>query len=263
MTSSQITASLTRSLSVSLLLVACGIPTSQSSPESEAISSAADATASLSTYGYEWTAQYEFVDPNAAQLSVAGSGVVDTGTESVDARIDYDEGLRNDFARLFPKRSDDPIYSLTRIVGDEVYISGLNAALMPGASEVEPDVWYRVTDRRTDVGDAFVRSQVRPVDVIPEMVAPLVAAGLDRLVVDRDVILDLGTRFPGSLVDFGLRIGGGDFTVEIERRNGLVSRATIIGDDPEADVARFAFAIEFSPLESVSITAPPGAVTLP
>ena len=252
-----------RLLVLLLVVTACGIPTSQPSDDADAISSAAAATVSLATYDFEWTADYDLVDRDEPSLSVVGSGTIDSEAGSVDSRISYDEALRSDFERLFPGHPGDPIRSLTRIVGDEVYASGMNVALMPGVSGVEPDSWYRVTNRRGDVGDAFVRSEVRPADVLVELVAPLADAGSDSAVVDRDVILDLGSRFQGSLFDFGLRIGGGDFTIEIARENGLVASATIVGDDPEAGVSRFAFEIEFIPRESVEIRPPNNPLALP
>ena len=246
-----------------LVVAACGIPTSQPSVDADAISSAAAATASLTTYDFEWTADYDLVDQDDPSISVVGSGSIDSEAGSVDSRISYDEALRSDFERLFPGHPGAPIVSLTRIVDDEVYVSGMNVALMPGVTGVAPDSWYRVTNRRGDVGDAFVRSEVRPADVLVELVAPLADAGSDSVVVDRDVILDLGSRFRGSLFDFGLRIGGGDFTIEIIREDGLVKTATIVGDDPEAGVSRFAFEIDFIPRESVEIRPPNASLALP
>lgn len=263
MTRRQTTVSAACVLVASLVLSACGIPTSQPSVDSDAISSAAAATASLPTYDFAWTADYDLVDPAKSSLSVNGSGTIDSDAESADSRISYDEALRNDFERLFPGHPDEPIASLTRIVGDEVYASGMNVALMPGVTNAEPDVWYRVTNRRGDVGDAFVRSEVRPADVLEELVAPLVEAGSDRVVVDRDVILDLGSRFSGSLFDFGLRIGGGDFIIEIAREDGYLTKALIEGDDPEAGVSRFAFEIEFIPRDDVEIRPPQDPLPLP
>lgn len=263
MTRRQTTVSVVRVLVLSLVLSACGIPTSQPSGDGDAISSAAAATASLANYDFVWTADYDLVDRGDPSLSVAGSGTIDADARSVDSRIDYDEALRNDFARVFPGHPSEPIVSLTRIIDGEVYARGMNVGLMPGVTDIEPDVWYLVTNRRGDVGDAFVRSDVRPADVLVELVAPLAAAGLDRLVVGRDVILDLGSRFPGSLFDFGLRIGGGDFTLEIVRDNGLVTTASILGDDPEAGVSRFAFEIEIIPRGEVEIRPPNDALLLP
>lgn len=263
MTRRQTTVSALRVLVGSLVLLACGVPTSQRSAESDAIAAAAAATASLPAYEFEWTADYDLIDAEMSMLSVTGSGTVNAAERSVDSRIVYDEALRTDFARLFPSYRNEPIVSRVRVVEDEVYASGMNVALMRGVTGVEPDVWYRVTSRRGDVGDPFVRSEVRPADVLEELVAPLADAGAESIVVDRDVILDLGSRFSGSLFDFGLRIGGGDFTVEVDRAGELLTRASIVGDDPEAGVSRFAFEITFSPRDRIEIRSPENPATLP
>jgi hypothetical protein len=95
------------------------------------------------------------------------------------------------------------------------------------------------------------------------MVEPLVDAGELSVTVDRDFVLDLGTRFPRSLYDFGLRIGGGDFQLTIELEDGLIRTVALDGDDPEAGVERFTFEISYRPEQRVTVEAPPDSVSLP
>ena len=90
-----------------------------------------------------------------------------------------------------------------------------------------------------------------------------VDAGELVVTVDRDFVLDLGTRFAQSLYDFGFRIGGGDFAVSAELDDGRVASMTLDGDDPGSGVERFTFTIEFAPSAGVVIEPPPDAVPFP
>ena len=90
----------------------------------------------------------------------------------------------------------------------------------------------------------------------------LVVPGELSVVVDRDFVLDLGTRFSNSLYDFGLLIGGGDFAVSVELVDGLIGTLVLDGDDPGTGVERFTFTIEFTPIERPTIEPPADPVAV-
>lgn len=258
-----------RRLTTSWLLIACagvlatcGIPTSQTAETSDQIQDAAVATSELEQYAFSWSAEYE-LDPAAdiTHLRVTGSGTVDAATGDVEALVIYDEAVRSQAEQLFPGTLIETITAETRVVGDEVFVRGLNAGFA-GDPEIEFDMWYRVTARTDQLTEPFVNSEIRPADVLPVLLEPLTDETVS-VEVDRDFILDLGTRFPQSLFDFGLRIGGGDFEIAAEREGSLIRRVSIAGDDAEIGVAAFVFEIEFEPVDGVNITAPLGALTHP
>ena len=180
-------------------------------------------------------------------MTVRGSGIVDAGSGDVDAVVDYDDGLVSAARSLFGDDTIEQVQAFTRIVGDEVYVRGFNTASLSG--DVAPDygTWYEIGQRSQDLGDPFVRTDVLPADVLPVVVEPLVDAGETSITVDRDFVLDLGTRFSRSLYDFGFRIGGGDFTLSVSLDDGRIDTLEIDGDDPGSGVERFTFTIEFTP----------------
>lgn len=253
-------------LAASILLVsACGIPTSQPGGLGDEIERAADATAELDAYRIAWVADYDLSEEEVGRpaLQVRGSGVIDAVSGDVESIVIYDDDLRAAAETLFPGADIDEVRAITRIVGDEVYIQGFNTAALEAQLVPEYDVWYRISERRQDLGDPFVRTDVRPADVLPVLVEPLVDAGALSVVVDRDFVLDLGTRFSRSLYDFGLRIGGGDFELSITLEDELVRVVRFDGDDPEAGVDRYVFEITFEPFAEAAVSAPDDAVTLP
>lgn len=254
-------------LAVSFVLVisACGIPTSQPGGLGDEIEQAAEATADLDAYRIEWVADYELSEEETgrAALQVSGSGLIDVVSGDVESVVTYDEDLRSAAESLFPGAEIDEIRAETRVVGDEVYIRGFNTAALDAGASPEYDVWYRISERRQDLGDPFVRTDVLPADVLPVLVEPLTDAGALSVPVDRDFVLDLGTRFGRSLYDFGLRIGGGDFELSIALENGLVRMVRFDGDDPEAGVDRYVFEITFEPVADATVSSPDDAATLP
>jgi hypothetical protein len=201
----------------SLLVAACGITTSPNRGLADDIEAAAEATAELDLYEYTWIADYELSEAETGRtaLSVTGSGIVDAGSGDVDAVVDYDEGLVSAARSLFQDDTIEQVQAFTRIVGEEVYVRGFNTASLSGDITPDYDTWYEIGERSDDLGDPFVRTDVLPADVLPVLVEPLVDAGETSVTVDRDFVLDLGTRFSRSLYDFGFRIGGGDFTLSV------------------------------------------------
>lgn len=252
-------------LSLSILVAACGIPTSQPGGLGDEIERAAANTAQLAAYEFDWTADYVLSasDSGRSELLVSGSGVIDASTGDVESVVAYDESLRSAAEALFPDDEIGDVAAYTTIVGGDVYIKGFNTASLPSDTPPSYDTWYRITERSQDLGDPFVRSEVLPVDVLPVLVEPLVDAGELSVAVDRDFVLDLGTRFPRSLYDFGLRIGGGDFQISIQLADGLIRNVVLDGDDPEAGVERFTFEITFLSAAGVAVEPPRDAVVLP
>jgi hypothetical protein len=252
-------------LSFGVLVAACGIPTSQPGGLGDEIEQAAIETSELEAYQFTWTADYLLSDPDTGrpELVVTGAGAVDVATRDLESVVTYDESLRSAAEALFPDDEIGDVTAYTTIAGDDVYIRGFNAASLPAETPPSYDTWYRITERRQDLGDPFVQSGVLPVDVLTVLVEPLVDAGELSVAVDRDFVLDLGTRFSRSLYDFGLRIGGGDFQLSIELTDGLIRSVVLDGDDPEAGVERFTFEITYLPVDAVVVTAPADAVPLP
>jgi hypothetical protein len=249
---------------LSLLVAACGITTSRDRGMADEIEAAAEATAALAAYEFRWTADYGLseVETGRSALTVEGMGVV-SGTGDVDAIVDYDEDLRSVTRALFGDDTITQVQAFTRIVDDAIYIRGFHAAALAGDFDPEYDAWYEVSRRSQEVQDPLVRSDVLPADVLPVVVEPLVDAGELSVVVDRDFVLDLGTRFPRSIFDFGLLIGGGDFTLSVVIDEGLIDSLTLDGDDPGSGVERFTFTMAFTPVAAPAIEPPPDAVAIP
>ncbi len=252
-------------LSLSLLVASCGITTSSPQGISDDIEQAASDTAALAAYEFTWTADYVLTESETgrSELTVRGSGSVDAEKGDVDSVVSYDDDLLPAARALFPDDDIDEVLAFTKVVGDEIFVRGFNVASLAGDVTPSYDEWYEIGRRSQDLGDPFVRSDVLPVDVLPVAVEPLVDAGELSLTVDRDFVLDLGTRFAQSLYDFGLRLGGGDFQLSVELRDGLVGSLTMDGDDPGAGVERFTFEIEFFPVAEVEVEVPPEPLRLP
>lgn len=250
---------------MSILIGGCGITTSPDRGIADDIEEAAQATAQLDSYEFAWTADYELSESETgrSELTVTGSGVVDADSGNVDAVVTYDEDLLAAAQTLFRDDTIDDVQAFTRVIGDDVYVRGFNTASL--SDDVVPvyDAWYEISRRSQDLGDPFVTSDVLPVDVLPVVVGPLVDAGEMSVTVDRDFVLDLGTRFSRSLYDFGFRIGGGDFTVSVGLEDGLIGSLVIDGDDPGSGVLRFTFTIEFLPASSVVIDPPTDVTPFP
>ena len=250
---------------LSMLIGACGITTSPDRGVAGDIEEAAQATADLESYRFTWTADYELSESETGRsaLTVTGSGVVDAESGDVDAVVDYDEGLLDVTRSLFTDEDITQVQAFTRVIGDAVFIRGFHAAAL--IDDLDPDfgTWYEVSGRSQNVQDPLVRSDVLPADVLPVVVEPLVDAGELSAVVDRDFVLDLGTRFTSSLYDFGLLIGGGDFDVSVGIVDGLIGELVLDGDDPGTGVERFTFTIGFTPIERPAIQPPPDPVSVP
>ena len=244
------------------LLATCGIPTAPTAETSDEIQEAAVATSELQQYAFTWSADYELT-PTAeiTRLRVTGSGTVDVTTGDVEALVTYDEAARSQAEQWFPGVLIETITAETRVIGDEVFVRGLNAGF-GGDPEIEFDRWYRVTDVTDNLTEPFVDNEVRPADVLPVLLGPLTDDAVS-VEVDRDFILDLGTRFSGSLFDFGLRIGGGHFEISAEREGSLIRTVRLAGDDAEVGVDAFVFEIDFEPLTDATITAPVEALEYP
>ena len=260
-----VAAPVVRVLTFGLLVAACGIPTTQPGGLGDQIEQAAAATAALTAYEVAWTADYALSpsDTGRSELLVSGSGAIDASTGDIESVVAYDESLVAAAEALFPDDDIVDVTAYTTIVGDDVYIRGFNTASLPSDISPSYDAWYRITERSQDLGDPFVRTDVLPADVLPVLVEPLVDSGELTVAVDRDFVLDLGTRFSRSLYDFGLRIGGGDFQLSVELVDGLIRTVVLDGDDPEAGVDRFTFEIDFVPVDDVDVTAPVDAIPLP
>lgn len=250
---------------LSMVVGACGITTSPDRGVADDIEDAAQATADLDFYEFTWTAEYDLSESETgrSELTVAGSGVVEAGSGNVESVVDYDEDLLDVTRSLFADEDITQVQAFTRIIGDAIYIRGFHAAAL--IDELAPDfeTWYEVGRRNQNVRDPLVRSQVLPADVLPVVVEPLVDAGETSVPVDRDFVLDLGTRFPSSLYDFGLLIGGSDFDVSVDIVDGLIGTLVLDGDDPGTGVERFTFTIEFVRLSNAEIDPPPGVVAVP
>ena len=256
-------------LVLTLLVTGCGIQTSVPDPDLDVLEVAARTTSELERYRFDWVATYELTEPDEAgreTLTVAGSGSVDTTEDAVIATFEYDESFVGDAERLFGDASIETVRSETRIVDGEVYVRGFNAAAADPDADVAYDQWYRVTERRAGFADPFNRSALRPAEAVD-----LLAGAMDdpdrtgdtfSQVVDRDVVLGVGERFPGSLLDFGFRIGGGDFELSMVVSDGLVERMVIEGDDVNAGVEVFRFDISFVDGILSNISAPESAETL-
>ena len=246
-----------------LVLSGCGIQTSIPDAEADALADAAQATTDLERYRFEWEATYVLSEPDAAgreRLSVSGAGSVDAVAGDLVATFFYDPALIDSARLLFPGADIDTIRSETRLVAGEVYVRGFNSASIDPEAFLDYDTWYRITDRRSDFADPFNRSALRPADVVAlleqSMDSPKQSGDTYTTTVDRDTIVSLGERFPRSLFDFGLRIGGGDFDVSMTVSDGLVRSVVIDGDDPGAGVDVFRFDVSFSP-GILSTLAPP------
>ena len=90
-----------------------------------------------------------------------------------------------------------------RLRSTSLWLDQLPGPLVPRAAlsgdvDVAYDTWYEIGERSDDLGDPFVRTDVLPADVLPVVVEPLVDAGETSVTVDRDFVLDLGTRFSRS-----------------------------------------------------------------
>lgn len=254
----------TKVVLASMLVTACGIATSPERGLADDIEDAAQRTAALDTYDFAWTAEYELSesDSGRSDLIVTGSGFVDAAAGAVDTVVTYDDELLDAARSLFPDDALDEVQAFTKVIGAEVYVRGFNTASLPAESAPRYDTWYEISRRSQDLGDPFVTSDVLPADVLPVIVAPLVESGETSVVVDRDFVLDLGTRFPRSLYDFGFRIGGGDFVISIELDDGRIDTVVIDGDDPGSGVDRFTFTIRISPSTGAVIEPPSDAVPL-
>ena len=252
-------------LSLVLLLSACGITTSPPTGVADEIEDAAALTADLAAYDFAWTAEYELSESETglSELTVGGVGSVDAETGNLESVVSYDEDLLDAARALFADEDIEEVRAFTRIIGEEVFVKGFNAGSLAGDLSPAYDEWYEVGRRSQDLTDPFVSSDVLPVDVLPVVVEPLVDADALSTVVDRDFVLDLGTRFSRSLYDFGLRLGGGDFELSVELAQRHIRSLTIEGDDPGSGVARFAFTIEFEQVGSVVVEQPDRPVLLP
>lgn len=242
-----------------MLLPACGITPSVSVDAPSDIEAAAVAAAALDTYGFAWSATYELDDPppgSPSQIVVSGVGATDARSGDVDSVVTYDETLRPEAEAAFPARRIDIIEASTRIVDGEVFLRGLNATFIETEEMVDYDVWYRVDDRRGDIRDPFVSSDVRPAEVFPVLTEPLDDAGSLSVTVERDAVLDVGTRFGGSIYDFGLRLGGDDFVVSATIEEGIMRSVRLVGDDPGSGVERFVFEMRIDPDVGFSQTRP-------
>lgn len=244
-----------------LLVSACGIPTG--GPDEVApVEAAAAATADLDAYAFTWTATYELAEPDPTgrtSILVEGEGTVDAGSGDVDTVTRYDDAVDPVAESRFGV-TPDIVETRTRIVGEEVWVRGLNVAFIDDEARPDYDRWYRLGDAASGYRDPFVISDVRPAEAVPVLIAPLIRSGSTAATVARDVVLDYGDRFPRSLFDFGLRIGGGDFDVSADLADGIVERVVIEGDDPGAGVDVFRFELRFEPLDRVAIAAPPEAL---
>lgn len=259
-----------RVLTIILLLSACGIPTSIPDPDLDLLEVAAATTSDLERYRFDWEATYLLAEPDEEgreSLAVSGSGAVDTGAGDLAATFSYDPALIGSANRLFPDAEIETIRSETRIVDGEVYVRGFNSASIDPEATFDYDRWYRVTDRRNDFADPFNRSALRPaeaVELIEEsMNDPRRSGDTFTDTVARDAIVGLGERFPGSLFDFGLRIGGGDFEVSMTVSEGMVESIVIEGDDPGAGVDVFRFQISFIEAILSTIVAPSESEPVP
>jgi hypothetical protein len=252
-------------LSLVLLLSACGITTSPPTGVADEIEDAAAVTADLAAYEFAWTAMYELSESETglSELTVGGAGSVDAETGHIESVVTYDEDLLDAARALFADEDIDEVQAFTKIIGEEVFVKGFNVGPLAGELSLAYDEWYEVSRRSQDLTDPFVSSDVLPVDVLPVVVGPLVDADALSTVVDRDFVLDLGTRFSRSLYDFGLRLGGGDFELSVEVARGLIRSLTIEGDDPGSGVDRFAFTIEFEQVGSVVVEPPDRPALLP
>lgn len=246
-----------------LVLTGCGIQTSIPDTEADLLADAARATSELERYRFEWEATYDLSEPDEAgreRLVVSGTGSVDTVAGNVVATFVYDPTLIESARLLFPGADIDTIRSETRLVSGEVYVRGFNSASIDPEAGLDYDTWYRVTDRRGDFADPFNRSELRPAEVVElleeSMDAPVRSDDTFRTTVDRDTIVGLGERYPNSLFDFGLRIGGGDFDISMTVSDDMVERVVIEGDDPGAGVDVFRFEFSISP-GILSMLAPP------
>lgn len=250
---------------LSMMVAACGITTSRDRGMADEIEGAAEATAALEAYEFRWTADYDLSESDLGRsaLTVTGSGIVDAAAADVDAVVDYDEDLRSVTQTLFGDDTITQVQAFTRIVDDAIYIRGFHAAALAGDIDPDYDTWYEVSQGSQDIQDPLVRSDLLPADVLPVAVEPLVDAGELSVVVDRDFVLDLGTRFPRSIFDFGLLIGGGDFTLSVVIGDGLIDTLTLDGDDPGTGVERFTFSMAFTPVDAPAIAPPPDAIAFP
>lgn len=257
-------------LTLILLLSGCGIPTSIPDPDLDLLEVAAETTSDLERYRFDWEATYLLAEPDEAgreSLTVSGSGSVDTEAGDVAATFSYDPTLIGSANRLFPDAEIDTIRSETRIVDGEVYVRGFNSASIDPEAAFDYDQWYRVTDRRNDFADPFNRSALRPAEAVElleqAMIDPRRSGDTFTDTVDRDAIVGLGERFPGSLFDFGLRIGGGDFDISMTVSEGMVDSVIIEGDDPGAGVDVYRFEISFTEGILSTIAAPGEAEPVP
>ena len=250
---------------MSVLVGACGITTSPDRGLVDDIEEAAQATADLDSYEFTWIADYDLSESETgrSELTVTGSGVIDAESGNVDAVVDYDEGLLDVTRSLFSDEDITQVQAFTRVIGDTIFIRGFHAAALIDDLNPDFEAWYDVSGRSQNVQDPLVRSDVLPADVLPVVVEPLVDAGELSVVVDRDFVLDLGTRFTSSLYDFGLLIGGGDFDVSVEIVDGLIGTLVLAGDDPGTGVERFTFTIGFMPIERPAIEPPPDPISVP
>ncbi len=250
---------------MSIMIGACGITTSLDEGLADDIENAAQRTADLDSYEFTWTAEYELSESETGReaLDVRGSGVVDAESDTVDSVVEYDDDLLDATRALFADDDITQVRAFTRVIGDEVYIRGFHAAALAEALTPEFETWYEVSRRSQNVQDALVRSDVLPAEVLPVVVEPLVDAGELSVVVDRDFVLDLGTRFSNSLYDFGLLIGGGDFVVSVEIVDGLIGSLVLDGDDPGTGVERFTFQIRFASASDVRVEAPESFESVP
>lgn len=256
-----------RVMFLALVVVGCGISTSPS-PDRSALEGAARATDDLERYSFEWAADYQLSEPDETgrdRIAVSGSGVVDTTTGTVDASFLYDPTFADSAQKLFADDTIREVESFTRMVGEETFVRGWNVAFIDLAVSTDYHTWYRVTDQ--NYRDAFSSGSGFPAEVIP-VIGGLLEAGertgaTYTAVVDRDAILDLGDRFPASLVDFQLRIGGDDFVVTGEISNGYLERVTLKGDDPGAGVEDFTFTMSVGLVEGVVVALPSPHVDYP
>ena len=256
-----------RVMFLALVVAGCGISTT-ASPDRADLQSAAQSTAALEYYRFEWSASYELSEPDETGrdlIEVSGSGVVDVATGNVDASFRYDPSFAESARRVFVDEAILEVESFTRVVDGEVYVRGWNSAFVDLSVPVDYSTWYRVTDE--GYRDPFSSGSALPTEVIP-VLGGLLEEG-DRegtrytVAVDRDAILDLSSRFPASLVDFQLRIGGGDFVVTGDITDGLLWQVSLEGDDPGAGVQDFSFMMAVEPTEAVAVSAPDPYFGLP
>lgn len=255
-----------RAVVIALLITACGIPTAPS-PDGAELREAADKIAAAEYYFFQWSAEYDLSSDTSGRdrLEVSGSGSVDASRRDVDAAFLYDISFLESAQQLFADQAISDVESFTRVVDGELFVRGWNAAFIDVSVTADYDAWYRVPTG--GLPDPFSTGTSLPAEVIPVLVDLLDGAVRDGDIftasVDREEIFDLGERFPGSLFDFQLRVGGGEFVVTGEISDGLLSKITLEGDDPGADVDRFIFSIKIDPVDDVAVEKPDGYLEAP